>query len=400
MWSAFATLADALEDVDAEPLSPARLLSALPESLQIDRSVVGGFALHDCLRLADHEPVRLDYRCGDARIEIDVSASTGEGPPRLAEVAGLGISFRRGSDSAAATSIVHTLAAALRARFGLEPRRWRLLPVSGRHVPSAIAGEIRIFAAELGDDPDGALLLRDAAHHDLCYGARPEAVQVAIRGREVDGLSVRYPAPRNGRVPPSAAVYPVPARVGLRRSMRAHFAGLGVVFDEDLRPRTVPTPATFRRALAGRSEIARLRPRLVAGLGPLLPAITWASYLRRGVLPISIAPSWAVHLHRLVRRVPPLAKIPCDVGMVVHDMGLHALGLHAIPAAAWEGLVDRAVRRVRARGLRLVPRIAGFFEGSLTRTSWEVWKMIDAPADFGPAFMGRLPALEVELDDL
>jgi len=368
--------------------------------MQLDQKLVGGFALHDCLRLADHEPVRLDYRRGGGRLEIDIAPRTGDDPPRLTWVAGLGISFRRGSAPAAATAIVHALAAALRARFGPEPRRWRLLPPSGRHLPQAIADELRSTPADLSDDPDAALLLRDAAHYRLCYGAHPKAVQVAVRGRDVDGISVRYPAPQNGHQQPSAALYPVPAQIGLRRSMRAHFASLGVIFDDDLRPRTVPTPTTFCRALAGRSELAKLRPQLIAGRAPMLSANTWASYLRRGVLPISVAPPWAVHLHRIIRHLPPLATIPCDVGMVVHDIGLHALGLHAIPAAAWDDLVARAVCRVRARGARLIPRIAGFFEGSLTRTSWEVWKTIDTPPEFAATFIGRLPALEAELDDL
>ncbi|MEZ4385716.1 MAG: hypothetical protein R3A79_30635 [Nannocystaceae bacterium] len=221
-----------------------------------------------------------------------------------------------------------------------------------------------------------------------------------VRGRDLAGVCVRYPPPRNGRLPPSAAVYPVPAQIGLRRSMRAHFAGLGFVFDDDLRPRTVPTPTTFSRALADRGDLARLRPQLVDGRAPMLHAIAWAAHLRRGVLPISVAPRWAVQLHRLVRQVPALASIPCDVGMVVHDMGLHALGLHAIPAASWDALVARAEGRVRARGLRLVPRIAAFFEGSLTRTSWEVWRSIDAPGEFAAAFDARLPGLEAELADL
>jgi hypothetical protein len=368
--------------------------------MQLDRPVAGGFVLHDCIRLAEHEPLRLDYRRGDARVEIDVAPRRADDPPRLAEVAGLGLSFRRGAAPEAATALVHALAAGLRAHLGPEPRRWRLLPPSGRHLPPAIADEVRVATADLESDPDAALLRRDADHHALCYRARPSAVRVTVRGRDVDGVSVRYPAPRNGRLPPSAALYPVPAQVGLRRSMRAHFAGLGFVFDDDLRPRTVPTPTTFNRALARRSDIARLRPRIVAGRWPMLPATTWASFLRRGVLPISVAPSWAVQLHRVLRRLPRLETIPCDVGMVVHDMGLHALGLHAIPAAAWDALVARAEGRVRARGLRLVPRVAAFFEGPLTRTSWEVWKSIDAPGEFAEVFNARLPSLEAELGDL
>ena len=189
--------------------------------------------------------------------------------------------------------------------------------------------------------------------------------------------------------------------------MRRYFASLGCVFDGEAVPRTVPTPVTYARILAARPGVARVRPRMVRNAAPSLGPIRWGLYVRSHQLPVSVAPAWAVELHRRARDVALLAQIPCDVGMTVHDMGLHALALHAMPAEAWDELVAIARARVRARPwvvlagrFGLLARLAHFFEGPVTEQCWKAWRDADEPEDFADRFAERFAELRAQLRDL
>lgn len=212
-------------------------------------------------------------------------------------------------------------------------------------------------------------------------------------GQRVPGISVHYPRPRNGRLPPSASLYPTSLRVSHRRRMRRYFAQIGYVFGEDAILRTVPTPTTYVNALATRRDIARIRPRMIAGFSASLLPIHWGMLVRRNLLPVSVAPDRSVAVHQRIRDIGPLATIPCDVGMLPHDMGLHAAGLHAVPAEAWDELVKLALRRWRERPISVLAgrwgvlaRLAQFFEGDLSTHCWKCWAEADEPGDFAEGF--------------
>ncbi|PRP97517.1 hypothetical protein ENSA5_33530 [Enhygromyxa salina] len=390
-------------------LSPRHLLELLRPALDLDAHVFGDYVLADCYRLDEREPVCIELRRGLDAVEIEVVpvAAKGEGHEPPARVAGLGLSYRVPAPAEVGVAACRTLADALRTSLGDGARRWTVTPPSLRELAEPIAAEVRREPATLDDDPDRALLLRDFGYYERLYGVRPEPFYVVAQGERAPGVSVYYPAPRNGRVPNSAAVYAASMRIAHRRRMRRYFAGLGCVFDDEACPRTVPTPTTYARALAGRAGLARVRPRLIAGVGASLRPIHWGVLVRRNLLPVTVAPSWAVELHRRARDVELLANIPCDVGMTVHDMGLHALGLHAVPREAWDRLVNLAFEHVRARPWSVLGgpwgvlgRIASFFEGPVTTHCWDAWREADEPEDFEASFAPHFAALELELREL
>ena len=72
------------------------------------------------------------------------------------------------------------------------------------------------------------------------------------------------------------------------------------------------------------------------------------------LLPVSVAPDYSVAIHQFIRNIGPLKQVPCDVGAVPHDMGLHAAALHAIPETAWQQILERAFEQIRARPLQVL----------------------------------------------
>lgn len=378
--------------LDPQPLSPRHLAQSLGDAWRLDRPLAAGYRLFDVYRHEQREAVLVELVAGIRRLVVEVSPhQTG---PAAAHAAGLALRWRPPGPADAGHAVCQGMARALTDRLGPHPRRWRVLPSSLRHLPAALRAELGWVGARLDDDPDHALLRADGRHYARLFGADSAARRVhAVQG-DGPGISMYYPAPRRGSLPPSGAIYPAPARVVHRRRMRTYFAHLGCLFDEDGMPRTVPTPHTLTRALAGRPALARLRPRLVRIRGLSLRAAAWARSVAGGVLPVSVAPAWAVELMRVLRRARRLQRISIDVGMLVHDISLHALGLHAIPGAAWDALVTRAA----ALGPRHAPQVAAFFEETLTRTCWALWRELDAPADFAGAFERRTDDLLAALD--
>ncbi|MFO7564878.1 MAG: hypothetical protein R6X02_19695 [Enhygromyxa sp.] len=397
-----------MREVDSAILSPRELLAHLSPGLQLEREVIDGYVLSDCYRLDPREPVRLELRRGRARIEVSVEPSP-EHPRHqpMVTVAGLGIGYRNPAPAELAASACERVAELLRAKLGEAPRRWSLAPPSLRVLAEPIAAELGCEAAQLEADPDHRLLRRDFDAYQRLYGARPEAVAVSVDGQPIAGISIHYPRPRNARVPNSASLYSTSLRIAHRRRMRRYFASLGYLFDEDAVLRTVPTPTTYARSIADRRERAAIRPRLIAGVGASLRPIHWGALVRRNLLPVSVAPSWAVAVHQRTRELPLLDRIPCDVGMLPHDMGLHAAALHAVPATAWDELRELALARVRGRPLQvlagpwgLLARLAVFFEGPITTRCWKAWQEADEPEDFERCFAPHLRELLDELREL
>src|SRR5690606_12556888 len=96
------------------------------------------------------------------------------------------------------------------------PRRWQLLQPALQEIPGPISAEIECEPASLDTDPDRDLLSRDFGYYQRLYGVRPRAFHVHPQGDPPHGVSVHYPAARNGRVPNSAAVYSAPTRISHR----------------------------------------------------------------------------------------------------------------------------------------------------------------------------------------
>ena len=394
-------------------LSPKTLMAWLSPRLGLDDELVDGHRLHDCYRLSAAEPVRVELRRGRSRLELVVSPTDTLEPRPAVEVGGLAIHYRTptqdgGFEPARALAACRRLADALGAGLGEGPRRWQVAPPSLAELADPIAAEMTTEPTTIATDPDAALLCDEFANYRRLYGVAPEPVRVVVGARANAGVSVHYPAPRHGAVANAASLYPTELRIAHRRTMRRYFAQLGFAFDVHAYLRTVPTPKCLDDALAGRAGLAPVRPRLLSRRRASIRPIPWGLWVGRGVLPVTVAPRWAVAFHAHAPRFAPLAAIPCYVGMLPHDMGLHAAAIHAIPAAAWEELIATAVARLRARPHRLLAgplgplaRLAGFFEGALTRRCWWAWRDADEPDDFERVFVEQhLPALLDELGRL
>lgn len=398
-------------------LSPRALLRWLAPSLALDDELVAGFRVTDCYRLSAGEPVRLELQRGAERFEIDVAPVPESAPERTrrapAIVAGLALGYRPPAPVEVALAACTTLAELIGRSLGSADRRWQVAAPSLCELPDAVADELRCDEVELDADPDAGLLRRDFRSYAWLYAARPRALQVSVAGRRVPGISLHYPPPAAGRIPSAAGTLEVSLRVAHRRRMRRHFGALGFVFDDDAYLRTVPTPTTYARALAGHDELARVRPRLIANHRSTLWHVAWAILVSRNVLPISVAPAHAALRHSLVSRLRSQVSrssgpsmIQCDVGMPGHDMGVHAAALHAVPRAAWDELLALAIERARARPLGLLghegvlTRLAVFFEGPVTKGCWQAWYEADEPSEFAGCYARQHPAIVDELRGL
>jgi hypothetical protein len=391
-----------------DTLSPRRLLEHLRPTLQLDDELLDGYVLADCYRIHEREPLRVELRRDRDRFELQVEPSSeveGRRPP--ASAAGLEISYRHGAAPQAAAAACQRFAEHLRLALGDATRCWTMAPASLLELPARVAAELRIEPGTLDGDPDRELLHHDFASYERLYGVRPEVLEVHVEGKSASGVSIYYPPARNGRVPNSGTVYPLASRIAHRRRMRRYFAGLGYVADADGFPRTVPTPTTFTRALEHRSGRARVRPRMIAGVSASLRPVHWGVLVRRNLLPVTVAPRYSVEIHRRIRDVGLLQDIPCDVGMLAHDMSVHAFALHAVPEDAWDELVVVGFERVRARPWSVLAgpygvlaRLANFFEGSITNHCWAAWKEADEPEDFADRFAPHFQTLMHELRSL
>jgi hypothetical protein len=358
-------------------LSPRALLGCLTPALRLDDEVVGGFKLSDCYRISEHEPVCIELRRASQVFEITIQPI--ELDTAMLEVAGLGVSYRGDAPVEIGCAACKRVADSLTTVLGGERRRWTVMPPSLLELADAVASEIRSESTTLAGDPDHQLLQRDFdAYHSL-YAARPVPLLVFV-GDDSPGVSLRYPEPANQYPFGPSPVRETSLRVAHRRRMRRYFAQLGFTFDDQARPTTVPTPTTYTRALSKREGLNPLRPHLVDHVG--ISPRQWAQLVRGHQLPISIAPRWRVAMHRWLRdhRLPTLR---CDVGMVMHDLGLHALALHALPGEAWDELIARARERfIRPAQPWSYARFASFFEGPVTNSCLLAWGEADEPEDF------------------
>ena len=394
----------------ASELSPRALLGWLEPKLGLDELVVGEWRLFDAYRLDPGEPVGVELRRAGQRDTVRVEFEPERGDERhrpMARVAGLRLGYRSTSDGAAGVAACEALAAILEPLLGSEPRRWTVAPPSLETQAEAVEAEVEWRPSGFEGELDASLLARDFEHYERLYDVRPQVRRVRVAGVDVPGVSIHYPAPRKGRVPPSGAVYPTSLKVAHRRRMRRYFGRLGCVFEPNTEPRTVPTPTTYARALRGREGLARIRPRMIDGVSGSMQPIHWGVLVRRHVLPVTVSPTWSVGVHERIRDVGPLSRIPCDVGMLVHDMGLHAFALHAVPEAAWDELAALAFERVRANPLRvlggrwgILAGLAAFFEGPVTSHCWDAWEQAQEPEDFAEAFEPHFRELRAQLRDL
>lgn len=379
-------------------LSPRAVARLLAPEWRIDAPVLdGSWTLADVHATGRAECVVLELARGARRLALAVEPGGGAPPEQTA--GGLAASWLAPGPPDAGHAAALELARILRAKLGDARPRWAMPPSAVRLVPDAVAREVRAEPARLDEDPDGALLSADAASYARLYGSAPRAVRVTLRGAAPRGVSVHHPAPIDGTHPPSGRLYEVPHRFH-RRRFRRYFAALGCTYEDGV-PRTVPTPTTFAAAAeAALGHPPPLCPRLERGGRPSIDARRWAARVVDATLPVAVAPRWAVALHRTLRRVEGLSHIPVDVGMLAHDVSLHALGLHAVDPAGWEALTRTARERLRRPGRGTARAVAAFFEGTLTRTAWDVWNALEAPEGFAAAFAARVDELEAELRGL
>ncbi|MCB9740873.1 MAG: hypothetical protein H6747_16525 [Deltaproteobacteria bacterium] len=353
-------------------LSPKVLAAELQPLWQFDAPVHGDLRLFDI------------YAQGQSRLVIELVAgddvvSVAVRPDPSGQ--GLDVYWIPPSDprngSALAGAVRALLAKAAQAR-------WRMSERPELEPPDALVH--RSTPAAFADDPDHAWLRVDGANYRRLYAVEPRPVRVADTG-----ISVHYPAPANGHVPSSGRIYRVPQHFH-RRRFREHFRRLGLCYDDGL-PRTVPTAATFAAALPD----APLQPMLMRGRRGSVSGSFWIRTIARtGRLPVCLAPRWGVELQRVIRHVGPLSGIPVDVGMLVHDVSVHAIGFHAVDREQWADLM-RLAASLAARSRRHAARVARYLEDPLTLAAWESWKAVEAPSAFAAHFGRRAAEFEAQM---
>jgi hypothetical protein len=365
-----------------DDLDPRSLADWIEPELRFDEPAVGDYRLYDIFRHETRNAVCVVLQKDDEVLTIEIAPS--REAPSAANAAGLDLSWQNPGPAEAGLAVCQMLAERLSARLGREPRTWRLRPGDADRIPRALSDEIELVPGSFADDADAAALEQDARHYQRLYDAEPLPVRVRCRAGSSVGLSVHYPRPKN-RFQPSSAVYPVPLRWVSRRIFRRYLAAFGCAFEHG-EARIVPTPATFERARAQLvPDGAPLRIELARGRFQLVLARTWIRRVAfENILPVRVAPDWAVGLYGMIRRAARRSPGPIDVGVLAHDVSLHALAFHAIPRHAWSELTEIAARRLGRHGG--AGRLARFFEEDLTRACWSVWRTVERPTDFGSAF--------------
>lgn len=356
---------------------------------RIDGPVLAGRGTLADLYVLGRERIVVELAVEDRRLALTLRA----GDPREADAAGLSIGWVRPPTEdidALAGAARQELAAILRAQIPEADARWQVPADAAFLYPEATA--LRAEDAHFDEDPDAALLALDAVHYARLFGAATRALRLP----GAPGISIHHPAP-----PPGTALagdlYPVPEHFH-RRAFRRYFAALGCAYDDGLL-RTVPTPATFLAATTGAlGRPGPWRPQLRRGSGHATTPVAWIrQVLAQELLPVEVAPRWAVELHRVVRALTRPRRSTVAVGILVHDASLHAIGLHAVDPELWQALIRRAREQLAKGGRRRALAVADFFEGTLTRTAWEVWNEVESPAEFQAAFDRRQGALELAL---
>jgi hypothetical protein len=378
-------------------LTPQTLAEWLAPEWRVDQPAFGGFHLFDIYRLGDDDRMVVELVDGGEVVRLVVRSNMTERAHRV--VGGLALSYDPGANPEASAAASDALAELLAVKLGPDERRFHVPEGAELRVPEAIAAEVRTDAAQLTDDPDASLVRVDFAHYERLFGSRGTPLRVSRSGNNPVGISLHYPAPINGSLATSGVLYRMPTRFH-RRRFRRYFAALGCAYEDGFM-RTVPSPATFRqRAREVLGHEPPLSPKLMRGFRGSISAFAWGrSVTDHAVLPVCVAPRWAVEVHRVLRRVHSarLNDIPVDVGMLAHDVSLHTVGLHAVDPALFREL--RADARLHLSDVPTghAARVASFFEDTLTRAAWDAWKEVEAPSEFRTHFSARAADLQAAL---
>lgn len=370
----------ALHDGGAHVISPLRvsgidarrLLQATNGALTIDEGVIPGWRLYDAHPHEERATVRLELvDDADRIVDIEVHSSGDR----------LTVEWRKTSaDFQAAAAARGAIEKVLK---GLPVEAWRAAAGEGAF------SHARVLVRDVADWSD-PLLAADFRGYHLLHGCRPRRVRVSTNEYEAPGDSVTYPAPVRGRLSDAAALYPFPRRFGARRRFRNYLAKLGFALDEDGRARTVPLPKTFRTgvvALTGDAPVwlPRLQPfHLVRGTPR-----GWAKLVAAGELPVIVPP---IALMRILRLLPERIPIlpPFAPGLLAHDMSLHAFALHRVRPEALQQIFGGHLSTARRRRLKW---LSHWFEQSLTRRAWNIWKQVERPDAFDAMFAETIPSL-------
>lgn len=243
----------------------------------------------------------------------------------------------------------------------------------------------------LGDE--WTILQPDFIAYERRHGSRPT---VCALDAAVPAFVVRYPRLPPESLPRGGYLYQAPQQF-LQPPLVQHLASLGFFVDDDLVVRTVPTPATFERLmqLAGFADRG-YRAALVRTPSTSMPPAAWLSHVIDGRFPINIASRWFHAASRIARRTP-LARAfrvePADLGLLVHDVGVHILATHLLPRTDIRDIGQRLQGRRPARA-------AAFFEGDLTRYCQELWREARSVAEFDAIHRQRRPALMALVDQV
>lgn len=360
-----------------------RLVRATNGALAIDRDVVRGWRLYDLHPYEERSSIRFELTDdADRMVEIEV----------LPQNDRLVVKWLPSSADAQAASAAQASLDEILQRIPADI--WRSSDGEGA-IDNA-----RVIVRDAGSWSD-LLLSQDFDSYCFLFGVRPRRVRVSANACEAAGDSAFYPEAVRGLPFAVAALYPYPRRFRERRRFREYLARLGFALDAHGIARTVPLPETFRTAV---NALTGHEPAWMPRLEPVdfhrLGHRAWAECVAGGVLP-TMVPATAL--------VAPLRWLPAALsrdisfapGMLAHDMSLHAFAFHRVRPEAMEPFVASAlVRRSSWRTRRrLLSRMAYWFERSLTRAAWDVWRQVDRPEAFDALFAEKGPSLARAFDE-
>lgn len=238
------------------------------------------------------------------------------------------------------------------------------------------------------------VLAPDFDEYERRHGVCPAVL--AVSGAAAPAFVVRYPRLPAERLPKGAYLYRAPEHF-TRPKLAAHLAALGFFVDDDRVVRTVPTPRSFARLIEAMGLGDRgYRAALIRTVSASMPTGQWLDHVVAGTFPINVGAPLFYGLSRLAERTP-LRRISglsieiADVGILAHDMGVHALAAHLLPGGDVREIGDRIRARVREAGVRArdhraLEPIGSFFEEDLTLHCQTLWRRAASVAEFDAAY--------------
>lgn len=236
----------------------------------------------------------------------------------------------------------------------------------------------------------------------LAYEARHRARPRVFALDRADAHVIRYPQLPPESLPPGTYLYRAPQQMA-RAPLSDHLASLGFFVDDDGVVRTVPTPRSFDRLMSAAGLANRgYRAELVRTVSASMPTAEWLELVISGKFPINVA-SPVFHVLSQISSLLPFKALSrfrvetADIGLLVHDLGVHVLATHLLPADDVHAIGDR-IRRAGRLEARALDRVGTFFEGDLTRYCQTLWRRARSPEEFDAAHQERRADIFVQLE--